>query len=158
MPLLDSRVEDSWDVCSQNAAYMSWGRASVTYKQCIYMSMLLELLSFDHDSELSSVWPPFQHFSVETEFFVVPWPSRKTTLSPIHRRANHTCTLWVVNNFEKRIKWLVLDVKVGVSASSATNVGPCSARTSLVSTTTPRPPAAVVHVENPGDRKLFRSW
>lgn len=86
MPLLDSRVEDSWDVCSQNAAYMSWGRASVTYKQCIYMSMLLELLSFDHDSELSSVWPPFQHFSVETEFFVVPWPSRKTTLSPIHRR------------------------------------------------------------------------
>lgn len=30
MRLLDSQVEDSWDVCSQNAAYMSWGQASVT--------------------------------------------------------------------------------------------------------------------------------
>lgn len=72
MRLLDSQVEDSWDVCSQNAAYMSWGQASVTYKQCIYMSGLLGLLSFDHDFDLSSAWPSFQHSSVETEFFVVP--------------------------------------------------------------------------------------
>lgn len=43
MPLLDSRVEDSWDVCSQNAAYMSWGRASVTVN--IKMTVLVLLLS-----------------------------------------------------------------------------------------------------------------
>lgn len=61
-------------------------------------------------------------------------------------------------NFYSRTKWLVLDVKVAVSASSATNAGPCSARTSRVSTTTPKPPAAVVPVENPGDRNRFKSW
>lgn len=43
MPLLDSRVEDSWDVCSQNAAYMSWGQASVTVN--IKMTVLVLLLS-----------------------------------------------------------------------------------------------------------------
>lgn len=60
--------------------------------------------------------------------------------------------------FYSRTKWLVLDVKVAVFASSATNAGPCSARTSRVSTTTPKPPAAVVPVENPGDRNRFKSW
>lgn len=43
MPLLDSRVEDSWDVCFQNAAYMSWGQASVTVN--IKMTVLVLLLS-----------------------------------------------------------------------------------------------------------------
>lgn len=50
MPLLDSRVEDSWDVCSQNAAYMSWGQASVTVNikmTVLVLHVLLSVLYFN---------------------------------------------------------------------------------------------------------------
>lgn len=50
MRLLDSQVEDSWDVCSQNAAYMSWGQASVTVNikmavLNVYFNLLFRIIS-----------------------------------------------------------------------------------------------------------------